>query len=122
MLLRPTTEGELDRVLAWTPAGSVPADRYLAGLSARHYRPEWTWVADEGGQILACAIWWGLGDAGHPLALDGIDARESVPGRTALAARLMAAGHDAFRAGGAPRPRVIGCSRTTCTPPPSDIV
>jgi GNAT superfamily N-acetyltransferase len=108
MLLRPTTEGELDRVLAWTPAGSVPADHYLAGLAARHYRPEWTWVADEGGQILACAIWWGRSDADHPLALDSLDVRASVPGRTALAARLLAAGHDAFRAGGMPRPPRFG--------------
>jgi hypothetical protein len=108
MLLRPTTEGELDRVLAWTSARSVPPDRYLAGLSARHYRPEWTWVADEDGQILACAIWWGLSDADHPLALDGIDVRESVPGRTALAARLLAAGHDAFHACGTPRPPRFG--------------
>ena len=107
MLLRPTTEDDLERVLACAPAGppgSVPADRYRAGLAARHYRPEWTWVADEGGQVLARACWWGRSDADHPLALDGVDVHESVPRRVALAGRLLAAGHAAFRAAGMPRP------------------
>jgi RimJ/RimL family protein N-acetyltransferase len=107
MLLRPISEGDVGRVLACMPAGpvgSVPAYRYRAGLASRQYRPEWTWVAEEGGQILARAMWWGLSDADYPLALDGVDVDESVAGRVALAARLLGAGHDAFRAAGAPRP------------------
>src|ERR1019366_99217 len=107
MLLRPTSGSDLRRVLACTPGGpigSVTADCYRAGLADRQYRPEWTWVAEEDGQILARAIWWGLGDSRHPMALDGIDVRESVPGRSGLAARLLAAGQEGFRAAGAPRP------------------
>jgi GNAT superfamily N-acetyltransferase len=107
MLLRPTTGGDLRRVLGCAPAGpvgSVSADRYCAGLADRQYRPEWTWVAEEDGQVLARAIWWGLSDAEHPMALDGIDVRDSVSGRAGFAARLLAAGHEAFRVAGAPRP------------------
>jgi GNAT superfamily N-acetyltransferase len=107
VLLRPTTEDDLERVLALAPSGppgSVPADRYRARLAAGNYRPGWTWVADEDGEVLARACWWGPSDADHPMALDGVDVHESVPGRAALAARLLAAGHAAFRAGGTPRP------------------
>jgi RimJ/RimL family protein N-acetyltransferase len=107
MLLRPITGGDLRRVLAATPAGaigSVSADCYRAGLADRQYRPEWTWVAEEDGEILARAIWWGFSDAEHPMALDGVDVRTSVLGRAGLAARLLAAGHQAFRTAGAPRP------------------
>jgi hypothetical protein len=107
MLLRPATDSDVDHVLAISSAdrvGSVGADSYRAGLAARRYRPEWTWVADDAGQILACAIWWGFSDADHPLALDGVDVHASVVGRSALAARLIAAGQAAFRASGAPQP------------------
>jgi hypothetical protein len=106
MLMRPTTGADLDRVLGCCspgPAGSVAPDIYRAGLACREYRPEWTWVAEEDGQILARAIWWGWSDAGHPMALDGLDVRESVAGRAGFAARLLAAAHNAFRAAGTPR-------------------
>jgi GNAT superfamily N-acetyltransferase len=107
MLLRPATEDDIEQVLACAPAGppgSVPADRYRARLAAGNYRPEWTWIAEEAGQVRARACWWGPADGDHPLALDGVDVHESVPGRAALAARLLAAGHAAFRARGTPRP------------------
>ncbi len=112
MLIRPTTEADLDRVLAWPvtePAGVVPADRYRAELDRRQYRPEWTWIAEDGGRILARAIWWGFADAAYPLVLDCVSADSSlpagsplpgdgaVPGREALAARLIAAGQRALR-------------------------
>jgi RimJ/RimL family protein N-acetyltransferase len=106
MLLRPTTDADLDRVLGCCSpglAGSVAAGTYRAGLAYREYRPEWTWVAEEDGQILARAIWWGWSDAEHPMALDGIDVRGSVAGRAGFAARLLAAAHDAFRAAGTER-------------------
>lgn len=107
MLFRPTTTADLDRVLACIvtePIGWVPADRYLAELADRQYRPEWTWIAEEGGQVLARAIWWALGRADHPSALDCVYVDDSVADRVGLAAALLAAGQDAFRRQGAPHP------------------
>lgn len=100
MLIRPTTEADLDRILAWRvtePVGVIPADRYRENLDRHQYRPEWTWIAEDGGRILARAIWWGFGDAAYPLALDCVSVDGSVPGRVALAARLIAAGQQALR-------------------------
>ena len=80
MRIRPTTAADLDRVLACPatePVGLVPADRYRAELARHQYRPEWTWIAEDGGRILARAIWWGFGDSACPLTLDCVYAGES---------------------------------------------
>ena len=81
----------------------VPADRYREELDRHQYRPEWTWVAEDEGRVLARAIWWGFGGAAYPLALDCVSADGSLPaggpvsGRAVLAARLIAAGQQALR-------------------------
>ena len=95
MLIRPTTEADLDQILAWPvtePAGVVPAGRYREELDRHQYRPEWTWVAEDEGRVLARAIWWGFADAAYPLVLDCVSADGSLPaggpvsGRAVLAA------------------------------------
>jgi hypothetical protein len=73
MHFRSTTEADLDRVLAVTidePVGWIRADRYLEELAERMYRPEWTWIAEQDGRVLARALWWGRSDSTHPIALD----------------------------------------------------
>jgi RimJ/RimL family protein N-acetyltransferase len=109
VLIRPTTGADLDRILAWPvtePVGVVPADRYREELDRHQYRPEWTWIAEDEGRILARAIWWGFGDAAYPLVLDCVSADDSLPAggsvseRVALAARLIAAGQQALRGPG----------------------
>jgi GNAT superfamily N-acetyltransferase len=112
--IRPTTGADLDRVLACPvnePAGLVLPGRYRDELGRRQYRPEWTWIAEDAGRILARATWWGFGHAAYPIALDCLYADSSVPadpvtGRVALAAELIAAGQRALRPpGGAVPPR-----------------
>jgi GNAT superfamily N-acetyltransferase len=98
--IRPTTEADLDRVLArpaTEPVGLIPAGRFLDELARHQYRPEWTWIAEDAGRILAHAIWWGFGESAYPLALDSVDADESLADRAALAAELIAAGQRALR-------------------------
>jgi len=117
VLIRPTTDADLDRILAWPvtePVGVVPADRYREELDCHQYRPEWTWIAEDEGRILARAIWWGFADATYPLVLDCVSAGSSLPaggsrsaggsvrGRAALAARLIGAGQQALRKPGSP--------------------
>ena len=121
MLIRPTTDADLDRILAWPvtePVGVVPADRYRDEAARHQYRPEWTWIAEDEGRILARAIWWGFGDAATPLVLDCVSASASLPpgggaGRAAVAARLIAAGQQALRR---PAPRFRRAMRSTCRP------
>ena len=88
-MFRSTTGADLDRVLACTitePISWIPADRYRAELADRQYRPEWTWIAEDSGQILARALWWGLPGSAHPLALDCVYVHDSVSDRIGLAA------------------------------------
>jgi RimJ/RimL family protein N-acetyltransferase len=56
------------------PAGIPTAGLdYGAGVLAGQYRPEWTWVALRGGQVVARAAWWGRPGSDWPLALDWLD-------------------------------------------------
>lgn len=108
MLFRSTVEADLDGLLACTvtePVHWVSPDRYRTELARRQYRPEWTWVADDGGQLLARAVWWGDAAAEHPHALDCLYVHDSVRDRVSLAADLLLAAHEDFRyhgAGGMP--------------------
>lgn len=104
MLFRSTTDADLDRVIAVTvdePIGWIPADRYLEELKEGMYRPEWTWIAEDGGRIVARALWWGQASSEHPIALDCLHVDPSVADRAAVAAELLTAGLRAFAEQGA---------------------
>ncbi|HEY3503428.1 MAG TPA: GNAT family N-acetyltransferase [Actinocatenispora sp.] len=107
MLFRPVAQADLDRALS-VPAGEpvwcLPADQYRAELDLHRYRPEWTWVAEDGDRLLARAVWWGQADSTYPLALDCLRTDDRVADRAALAADLLSAAHRAFLRTGAPRP------------------
>ncbi|MER7824832.1 dihydrofolate reductase family protein [Streptomyces sp. NPDC096097] len=106
-LLRPTTEADLDRVTAVTvdePVGWIPADRYLEELQEGMYRPEWTWIAERDGRVVARALWWGQATSEHPVALDCLYVDPSVTDRAALGAELISAGLRAFAEQGATKP------------------
>ena len=107
MIIRPSTEADLGRVLACRaadPVGLVPPDRYRADLASRNYRPEWTWLAEQDDAIVARAVWWGPGFGRCPQVLDCLHVSDSVPHWADLAAALIRAGHQAFRRAGAPHP------------------
>ncbi|AWZ06219.1 MULTISPECIES: GNAT family N-acetyltransferase [unclassified Streptomyces] len=91
---------DLDRALAYPADGPVPAltpEKIREELAARQMRPEWTWFAeDDNGEILARALWWGRADGELPIALDCLQVRSSAADPAAVAAGLLAAGHEAF--------------------------
>jgi RimJ/RimL family protein N-acetyltransferase len=100
MQLRPITEADLDRMLACTtdePVGWIEAGLLRRRLADGQYRPGLSWVAEDGGQILARAIWWRPPGGAYPQALDCLLVTDSVPDRARLAADLLAAAHGAFR-------------------------
>ncbi|MEV0830764.1 GNAT family N-acetyltransferase [Nonomuraea rubra] len=91
---RTIVPAELDRVTDWVvtePVGWIRADRYLAELSENMYRPEWTWIAEDGDRVVGRALWWGRSDGAHPVALDCLDVDPAVGERTAVAAGLIGA-------------------------------
>lgn len=107
MLFRRTTEADLERVvdvIVDEPVGWIGADRYLAELRQGMYRPEWTWIAEDGGRVAARALWWGRADGAHPIALDCLHVDPACADRAEVAAALLAAGLRAFAAQGAPTP------------------
>lgn len=106
MLFRSTTEADLDRVTDVTvdePVSWIAADRYLDELGQAMYRPEWTWIAEDAGQVVGRALWWGQPSGEYPLALDCLHVDASAPDRTAVAAGLVSASLKAFAEQGAPK-------------------
>ncbi|MFF3959242.1 GNAT family N-acetyltransferase [Streptomyces sp. NPDC001890] len=104
MLFRCTTESDRDRVTAVTvdePISWIPAERYLDELGQGMYRPEWTWIAEEGDRVIGRALWWGQPASDHPLALDCLHVDASAGDRTAVAAGLLTASLKAFAEMGA---------------------
>lgn len=107
MIIRPSTGADLGRLLACRaadPVGLVPPERYRTDLANRNYRPEWTWIAEQDGAIVARAIWWGPAASRYPQVLDCLHVSDSVPHWAGLAADLLQAGHREFRDAGAPDP------------------
>lgn len=90
----------LDRAAAYPadgPVAALTAERIREELDANRFRPEWIWLAeDEGGQVLARALWWGRADSERPIALDCLQVRSTVADPVAVATRLLDAGHAAF--------------------------
>ncbi|MFJ9610581.1 GNAT family N-acetyltransferase [Kitasatospora sp. NPDC101176] len=117
MTFRPTTTADLDLITAVTvdePVGWIAADRYLEELREGMYRPEWTWVAEDGeGRIVARALWWGQASSEHPIALDCLHVDPSVPDRAAVGAALVEASLRAFAGQGAAKPPLYNLTLPT---------
>jgi len=99
MRLRPITDADLGQVLACAtdePVGWVEAGLLRRRLADGQYRHGLTWIAEDGGQILARAIWWLPPGGAYPRALDCLLVLHSVPDRAGLAADLIGAAHAVF--------------------------
>ena len=77
LVIRPLRMGEESMFLSMDDPGLVGIAStgldYRAGVSAGQYRPEWTWVALRGDQVVARAAWEGWPGDSQPLALDRFD-------------------------------------------------
>ena len=99
---RPSTKADLDRILPFIQRdGACPltADRYRAYLDDGQYSHDRTWIAVDGADVLAVAVWWAVPKAAEPGALDAVYVHESLGAgarRVALAAGLLSAAHKAF--------------------------
>lgn len=90
------------------PASPLTMAAYRANLARGEYRPEWTWIAEAGGDgpVLAAGVWWGRPGEAGPSTLDGLFAHESLrrDERAAVAGQLIAEAHHAFAAAGGATP------------------
>ncbi|GAB2906830.1 GNAT family N-acetyltransferase [Streptomyces mayteni] len=50
-----------------------PSNGYDTVAAGGEYRPDWTWVAERGGKVVARAAFWGGPDDTEPVALDWFD-------------------------------------------------
>jgi len=104
MLMRSATASDLGLLLSCRPTEPVrwvSAERHGRESAVGSHRPEWTWVAEEDGELVARAIWWAPPGREHPLTLDCLWVADRVVDRIAVAADLIATAHLAHRHAGA---------------------
>ena len=100
LTIRPLVAGETDLFLSY-PFPRVPdiwetRRDYAALLAKRQYRPEHTWVAIEGGVVVARAAWWCGQDDDRPMALDWLEA-EPGSRQVELGTALLLEAHNSMR-------------------------
>ncbi|MEO7061543.1 MAG: GNAT family N-acetyltransferase [Lapillicoccus sp.] len=93
LIIRPATSADLPRVrdFAATPSINTTTLAVLdRNLAIGSYRPEWMWVAEDGDEIRAVAVWWGPPEWTRPVALDGLFCHPFVDDCTATWTDLLA--------------------------------
>ncbi|MFF4618210.1 GNAT family N-acetyltransferase [Nonomuraea jabiensis] len=101
MRLRPSTSADLAQLLACevhAPISWADPARLRAFLTDGHYRHDRIWIAEEGGTILARAVWWGRPGDDVPQALDCLYLHPSASGQMRLAVDLLTQAHRSFGA------------------------
>lgn len=63
-------------------------DELADDLACGHRRPQWMWIAERSGTVLARAAWWGSLDAAVPSVLDILDVA-AAPGQVDTGLRLL---------------------------------
>jgi GNAT superfamily N-acetyltransferase len=90
LVIRPLTPGEehlFDRFPGGPMIGPPVLGRtYLETVRKRQFRPEWTWVALDGDDVVGRAAWWGGPADSEPLALDWFDFTDPAVGIALLRA------------------------------------
>ncbi len=79
LVIRPLSAGDTEHFLSMSdPTASLLGVAWLgrdfrATLAARQYRPQWTYVAERDGRVVARAAWWAGPDDTEPVSLDWFD-------------------------------------------------
>ncbi len=92
MHIRQAVEDDLDRIVSCRvtdPISHVTEQKYRELLATRAYRPEWTWIAEDRGLILARAVCWGFPQEGLPRELDCLYVEPTVKAPVLLCAQLV---------------------------------
>jgi RimJ/RimL family protein N-acetyltransferase len=71
-------------------------DRFVRYLDAGNFRSEWLWVAEDDGDVVARAAFWGRPGGDQPLALDHFDMRPGVSDAVDVGAALLSAAYGAI--------------------------
>lgn len=93
-MFRPITADELDLVTGCVPhepVAFVGADSYRRELALGQFRPEWSWVHEDDGRILARALWWGRPGQPDPVSLDCLWVDPTVTDPAGIAGSLLRA-------------------------------
>ena len=82
------------RYLSYDAASvSDVTDRFDRYLAAGNFRPEWMWVAEDDGDVVARAAFWGRPDGDAPVALDHFDIRPGIADPVDVGAALLTAAY-----------------------------
>ena len=91
-MFRPASTSDLDLLLsarAKDPVGIIDAERYRHELELHQYRPEWSWLHEINGRLVARALWWGQPHSDYPVSLDCLWVDPSISDPGIIAGRLV---------------------------------
>lgn len=100
MLIRHAVESDHERLLPLIlrdPLGWVDERIYRQYLTSGSYGADRIWLAEEGGHIAACAVWYGPSPRDYPFIVDCLSVASHVSDKAGIAAAVLRAGHSAFR-------------------------
>jgi GNAT superfamily N-acetyltransferase len=82
------------RYLAYEPSSvSDVSDRFDRYLAAGNFRPEWLWLAERDGHVVARAAFWGRPIETSPAALDHFDIKPGTDDAVRVGAELLTAAY-----------------------------
>ena len=99
VLVRRGQPGDVPLLTAWTsadPVAWIDEHALTAELATGCYRPEWSWIAEQGGHPVGRALWWGRTDADAPVNLDCLTVSPGASSAEEVGAALVRAGLEAF--------------------------
>lgn len=98
MRVRRATPADVDALIDFSDDTGVLAlsrEQKRQDFAEGRMRPEWSWVLEDHGRVLGCALWWGRGDS-LPSALDALDVLPEVEDPRSAAVDLLRGGHTDF--------------------------
>jgi RimJ/RimL family protein N-acetyltransferase len=99
LLIRRCRRGDVPLLTAWTsadPVAWVEGQALTDELATGNYRPEWSWIAEQHGQPVGRALWWGRAGMDMPATLDCLTVSPVISAPEDVGTALVRAGLDAF--------------------------
>jgi RimJ/RimL family protein N-acetyltransferase len=81
------------------PVARIDSSRLRDEMATGNYRPEWTWIAEQGGEPIGRALWWGKATAERPATLDCLLVEDIADNPEDVGAALIRAGLESFGSG-----------------------
>lgn len=96
---QPIDDAHLTEWSGVEPVAWIDSSHLFEEMGTGNYRPEWSWIAEQDGQSIGRAVWWGSATADRPATLDCLLVAHTAEPPENVGAALIRAGIEAFGVG-----------------------